>query len=197
MLDNAFLRDRMGFLTDKAKLLYLELIINKNSDNFVEKMVIEETEDAIYQELLNNQLIYSYKNGFYIVTDGFMYDFIRSFDADIQVIDTKKQSMEFKIIADDFNAICKSLRPVAKITKRKKEAIVRCIAADYSCYDLHRAFEYVESSDFLCGRLKNSTWKANFEWVIKPENLENILDGKYVNRKNNDALNAWGGTDNG
>lgn len=58
-----------------------------------------------------------------------------------------------------------------------------------------KAFETTEKSDFLCGRLVGATWRANFDWIIKPENIEKILNGNYINRTNGnkpDALGNWG-----
>ena len=43
---------------------------------------------------------------------------------------------------------------------------------------IKEAFDRAESSLFLSGK-KATTWKASFGWLIKYENLKNILDGKY------------------
>ena len=40
------------------------------------------------------------------------------------------------------------------------------------------AFSKAEKSSFLSGR-KTPDWKACFGWLIKPENIQNILKGKY------------------
>ncbi len=40
------------------------------------------------------------------------------------------------------------------------------------------AFDRADASLFLSGK-KKPAWKACFGWLIKPENLENILKGKY------------------
>ena len=40
-------------------------------------------------------------------------------------------------------------------------------------------FELVERSDFLTRRGTESGFRANFEWIMKPDNLVKILSGAY------------------
>jgi hypothetical protein len=47
---------------------------------------------------------------------------------------------------------------------------------------IKEAFDRAERSLFLSGK-KVPTWKASFGWLIKQENLKNILNGKYDDYK--------------
>ena len=40
----------------------------------------------------------------------------------------------------------------------------------------------MNNSDFLSGRAKS--FKAGFDWIFKPANLQKILEGNYDNRDN-------------
>jgi len=40
-------------------------------------------------------------------------------------------------------------------------------------------FNYIRRSDFLMGKNLNSTWKADFDFVIKKSKLQKILEGSY------------------
>lgn len=44
-----------------------------------------------------------------------------------------------------------------------------------------RLFEAVRDSDFLSGRSKGSTWKADMWWAIQPEHWTAIFEGRYSN----------------
>jgi hypothetical protein len=63
-------------------------------------------------------------------------------------------------------------------------------------------FERVSRSDFLTG--VSGSWKANYDWIIKPANLQKILEGSYENRTGG-RRDLWGkggagntiGTDSG
>jgi hypothetical protein len=37
-------------------------------------------------------------------------------------------------------------------------------------------------SDFLNGK-NDKAWKADFEWIMRPQNFLKILEGKYENKK--------------
>jgi hypothetical protein len=73
----------------------------------------------------------------------------------------------------------KSLTPSRKdkLRARLKEATIR---------DWMTAIERMHSSEFLLGQAKNSTWKADFDWLITNDtNRIKIIEGKYdtVNSK--------------
>ncbi len=38
------------------------------------------------------------------------------------------------------------------------------------------------SSDFCCGRIKGSAWLAGFDWMLQPNVVAKIMEGKYDNR---------------
>lgn len=42
-------------------------------------------------------------------------------------------------------------------------------------------FEHVSKSDFLMGRVegRNGSFTCNLEWLIRPRNFQNVLEGKY------------------
>lgn len=42
-------------------------------------------------------------------------------------------------------------------------------------------FEKVGRSDFLMGRLRDATWKADFDWLIKSENFVKVFENRYQN----------------
>lgn len=46
-------------------------------------------------------------------------------------------------------------------------------------------FEMVAESDFLCGRIRGATWRADMWWVIDPNHLAHILEGRYRNEVRN------------
>lgn len=49
-------------------------------------------------------------------------------------------------------------------------------------------FKKVEASDFLTGKVKD--WKANFDWILKPANLQKIQEGVYDNGKSKPKPNV-------
>lgn len=99
-----------------------------------------------------------------------------------------KQSSEDSELDDIlllFNSICISLEPVKALNDYTKRLLLQLIAQKKDL-DFEKLFEKTERSDFLTGR--NGRWsagdgKATFVWIIKPDNVNKILAGKFDNRE--------------
>ncbi len=79
-------------------------------------------------------------------------------------------------IIDSYNSTCKSLSKVMKITEQRIEAI-HLVMNELENTTFEQLFEKVEKSDFLSGR--KGGWRADFDWIMKPEHILKILEGKY------------------
>jgi hypothetical protein len=85
-------------------------------------------------------------------------------------------------IVKTFHDICKTLPKVTKLTAERRAAI-------YTAHETLQAngvtfeqfFAKIESSDFFKGLVKD--WKATFDWVMRTENINKILSGKYDSRE--------------
>ena len=92
-------------------------------------------------------------------------------------------------IVKAYSAILPGLLPVQRITDARKKAVQarwredkerQCLAwwNDY--------FERVRASDFLMGRCpptqgRPTAWQADFDWLLKPGNMQKVIEGKYDN----------------
>ena len=93
----------------------------------------------------------------------------------------KEGKKEYTSVIGDFNRICQNLPNVKAINPTRKGRIDRAaeILRRYGA-SFEELFARAEASDFLTGRVKD--WRANFDWILKPENLTKILEGCYDNR---------------
>lgn len=85
-------------------------------------------------------------------------------------------------ILDLFNRICCSFGRVKNITKSRAEIISNSLKT-YSLDDFKKVFEKAEQSDFLKGN-NNRNWSANFDWLIKEDNMTKVLEDKYDSKQN-------------
>lgn len=100
----------------------------------------------------------------------------------------KQSSTDGELLYDillSFNSVCVSLDPVKSLGDYSKRMLLQ-LMAQKSDIDFEKLFERVERSDFLTGR--NGRWskggnKASFEWIIRPDNVNKILSGKYDNKE--------------
>ena len=96
----------------------------------------------------------------------------------------QQNELDFDEILNLFNAICHSYKPVSKLTDTRKLKISR--ANTVLNGDFENFFKRVEKSDFLSGR--NGRWningtQANFDWIMKLDNISKIQNGIYDNKE--------------
>jgi hypothetical protein len=89
--------------------------------------------------------------------------------------DIKTDDVDFTTVVDLWNTTCGDLPKINKLTASRKRFIKSASKENISFFDL---FNKVADSDFLMGR--SSKWKANFDFVIKPENRTKIMEGNYA-----------------
>jgi len=91
-------------------------------------------------------------------------------------------------ILDLYNGLCGThgLRPIRAINgKRKTQTAARF--KEYGLSGFFDLFGKVAASIFLCGG-GDRGWKADFDWLIDPANMQKVLEGKYDNDQSNTPL---------
>lgn len=77
-----------------------------------------------------------------------------------------------------YNNICNSLRPVERLTTKRKRCIKVLLDKGYKLDDLKKLFERTMKSEYFSS-LKDGQWKPSFDWLIQEENMNAVLEGKY------------------
>lgn len=99
------------------------------------------------------------------------------------VIEEKNKKIEFQKIVDIFNSVCRNLPTVQKLTTARESAINARIN-DYGLSKIGEVFQLVSSNEFLNGN-NDRGWKADFDWIMNPNNFIKILEGKYNGKPTN------------
>lgn len=86
---------------------------------------------------------------------------------------------EIENVIEYYNTLSFS-KVVTKTEQRKKYLTARLAENGYE--KVISVFKSANESDFLKGS-NDRSWKADFDWIINPNNFAKILEGKYVNRK--------------
>ena len=99
-----------------------------------------------------------------------------------RVRDKTDSKISYQLIADTFNDICKSFDRVERISDSRKEDIATA-CKKFGFEQIRTAFAKAENSKFLKGEESKGDYKfkANFNWIIKEENLKKILEGNFDN----------------
>jgi len=106
-------------------------------------------------------------------------DNTESFDSCSLDANSARDRIPYQAIADAYNQICVSLKPIQSLTSKRKQHIRARMKQLPDITNWETLFHKVESSTFLKGDNKRE-WAADFDWIVKNEqNAIKILEGKY------------------
>jgi predicted phage replisome organizer len=94
--------------------------------------------------------------------------------------DKKEKRIDYQLIADMYNTICKSFPSLRSLSDARKKAIAARLKT-YTVDDIKTVFENAEASSFLKGG-NNRNWTATFDWLMNGTNMAKVLDGNYCDK---------------
>ena len=95
----------------------------------------------------------------------------------------KKEEIDYEKIIEVFNSLASNFPKVSKLTKQRKSAIHSRIKEN-DLESVGKVFKLAQESPFLNGENERG-WRADFDWIMNPNNFIKILEGKYQNNKSN------------
>lgn len=91
----------------------------------------------------------------------------------------KEPAIPYQQIVDNYNSICGTKLPkITKLTDKRERAIKKCIKQGFTVEKLNEIFKIIVATPFLTGKNKEN-WRANFEFIFNPDNLQKIVEGSY------------------
>lgn len=83
-------------------------------------------------------------------------------------------------VFDFYATTCSGFRQVVDRSDKRKKAIL-ARTKEHGIETVMAVIKRASASDFLNGKSKQG-WKANFDWVFKPDKFINILEGNHDNK---------------
>ena len=102
--------------------------------------------------------------------------------------------IDYQHYVDLYNSHCSSL-PQVKTLNEKRKRLIKRVAKEVSEDDLLTAFNKANTNPFLRG--DNGGGKANFDWLMNPDNITKVLEGNYDRGKTQNSTNKDYSTDFG
>jgi len=94
------------------------------------------------------------------------------------------------IVKELWNTCCPDLPPVREVTgARFRAARIRCRD---NAETLRQCFTRINKSDFVTGRSGSPNKWATFDWVMKADNFNKVMEGRYDNRSSLDNRSQAG-----
>lgn len=94
----------------------------------------------------------------------------------------RMSSVPYKEITQLYNDTCSRLPKIIKIDGTRKKAVSARWKSSPDIETFRRLFKTANDSDFLCGANERN-WTADFDWLMKPQNMLKVLEGKYTQEK--------------
>ena len=103
--------------------------------------------------------------------------------------DTPAQKDNLAFTADQlakaYITFCPHLTRLLKLTANRRRAAKRLAQSGLDLQTICTAFQRADTSAFLSGQGERG-WKADFDWMIREDNLLKVLEGKYDNAPQHD-----------
>ena len=77
-----------------------------------------------------------------------------------------------------YNGICHTLRPVERLTTKRKGYINVLLEKGYKINDFQKLFEKTMTSEYF-KNLQEGQWKPSFDWLMQEDNMLAVMEGKY------------------
>lgn len=86
--------------------------------------------------------------------------------------------IDYNYIFEQYNLICQGMTAVQKQSDSRKKAIKTRLTSGYTVQDIVDVFQKASQSSFLKGNNIRG-WRADFDWLLKPDNMIKVMEGKY------------------
>ena len=103
-------------------------------------------------------------------------------------IEKDKKINKYNNVIEIYNTYCTNLAQVQKLTEKRKIAINKLLK-EINLEQFKEICMIANKSDFLTGN-NDRNWKADFDFVIRPDKAVSILEGKY-NFKKKDKMDGF------
>lgn len=92
-------------------------------------------------------------------------------------IEKDKKINKYNDVVEIYNTYCTNLAQVQKLTEKRKIAINKLLK-EINLEQFKEICAIANKSDFLTGN-NDRNWKADFDFIIRPDKAVSILEGKY------------------
>ena len=154
----------------------------------------EQTRKRVAKHRANQKLLESNVTCNVTVTQSNATDKDIDKDIDNNIHTATAVRIDYQHYVDLYNSHCSSL-PQVKTLNEKRKRLIKRVVKEVSEDDLLTALNKANTNSFLRG--DNGGWKANFDWLMNPDNITKVLEGNYDRGKTQNSANKDYSTDFG
>lgn len=91
-----------------------------------------------------------------------------------------ENDIDYDNVIELYHNLCPEMSKVAKLTDQRK-GFINARISEYGLDRVTTVFRMAGESDFLNGK-SDKYFRADFEWLLRPNNFVKVLEGKYQNK---------------
>lgn len=84
------------------------------------------------------------------------------------------------MLVENYHALCPKMSKVEVLNQTRK-GYINARVSEFGIEKVIAVIHKAGESDFLNGK-NDKAWRADFEWILRPENFVKVMEGKYDNR---------------
>lgn len=92
----------------------------------------------------------------------------------------KGNGIDYDRVLECYHSLCPNMSKVEVLNKTRR-GLINARIGEYGESKVISVLRMAGESDFLNGKSEKG-WKANFEWIMRPENFIKIMEGNYENK---------------
>ena len=102
-------------------------------------------------------------------------------EIELDIEKDKKKNQKYDDIIHIYNTNCGKLPKIQKLTDKRKTAVNKLLK-EFTIEQFEEICINANNSGFLTGK-NDRGWKADFDFIIRPDKAVKILEGQYNNKK--------------
>lgn len=112
------------------------------------------------------------------------------YEIEIEIENEIEIRIDYESLIENYHTLCPKMSKVQALNKTRK-GYINARVGEYGLEKVISVFRIAGQSDFLNGK-NDKAWKADFEWILRPENFLKVLEGKYINKKPDPVIPVFG-----
>jgi len=92
--------------------------------------------------------------------------------------------INYQFIVDNYHELCPKMNKVLVVNKQRK-GLMNARVGEYGLEKVIAIIRMAGESSFLNG-MNDKAWKADFDWIMSPNNFIKIMENKFQNKKQSD-----------
>lgn len=104
----------------------------------------------------------------------------KTYEQHMENEDENRIIIDYDFIVSNYHSLCPNMAKVIALNDTRK-GYINARFSEYGVEKITEVLRRAGQSDFLNGK-NDKAWKADFEWLMRPQNFLKVLEGKYENK---------------